>query len=450
MIKRIRMPVHPGLLMSMYWLALYFVYLLAPIHQTPKISALGFAFLFTHIVIFVFGATLCSRVSFVDSGKDSNNLVNYLFTKGSYSREFKLIRWVLLVGIFGGISSAYGKLSLIGDFSLAAVASLRIERAQNLLYAEEVKSGFVSIVAFFTYPAGFVGLVAIFLRYEVIPKSIRLLAGVYVSVVFLLAIIAGGRSPVLVLLLFLVITCYVRKRLGLRLLPDSRLLKIGVFLLFAMFISYSSLIWMVRTYVSNMNIDAFLLHADTVWGVQPSKWLISVSDSLGGPEFTQSIMSSIYYLTQNFSITERILDSRYEIVPLLGGYQIDLFAAILRAIPSGSEFLANGNQILLDANIYGYFTGAWGSLFIDFGYFSLLVALVWGYFSGRSHRRFRNKPGLVSEIKYVFWIYAILISFVSPPFGFSNSFITFVWFMLFSFALSVKVRLYSMQMQESA
>ena len=60
------------------------------------------------------------------------------------------------------------------------------------------------------------------------------------------------------------------------------------------------------------------------------------------------------------------------------------------------------------------------------------------------------RGGLINETRYVFWSYAVLISFVSPPFGFSNSFITFVWFVLFGLSLKVPARQGPEYLQETA
>ncbi|WP_156812369.1 hypothetical protein [Legionella tunisiensis] len=124
---------------------------------------------------------------------------------------------------------------------------------------------------------------------------------------------------------------------------------------------------------------------------------------------------------------------------LYGGYHIDILAAALRAASEGDEFLRPGYQILLTANIYGFFTGAWGALFIDLGYFSFLAAVIWGVVAGRSWRNFHRNPNLLTALSYVFWSYSILISFVSPPFGFSNSFVIYLWFVLFSIWSKIRI-----------
>lgn len=437
--KSVRTPVQPAWLMSLYWLFLYFIYLVAPIHQTPQLTWPGLLFELTHIAFYVIGATWCARASLrIARSRDYGMVAGYYRQAGS-SREYGAVRLVLMIGILGGLLSAYAKLSLVGEYSLAALASLRTERAQEVLYADQVKSSIASVLAFFFYPAGFVGLVATLLRYETVSANTRMLAGLYVVVVFLLTIIAGGRSPVMVLLLFTAITFYLRKCLGLSTVPASGSLRFGMSFLLLVFIAYSSLVWAIRSHASGLDLEAFMRHAETVWGVRPSDWLLSVASWTGKPEIVQTIMSSIFYFTQNLSITERVLDARYDIVPMLGGYQVDLVAALLRSFPTSAEFLAAGNQVLLDANVYGFFTGAWASLFVDFGYFSLLMVLLWGYLSGRAYRNLVRKGGLVNETRYIFWTYAVFISFVSPPFGFSNSFITFVWFVIFGLAASIRI-----------
>ena len=147
-----------------------------------------------------------------------------------------------------------------------------------------------------------------------------------------------------------------------------------------------------------------------------------------------SVLGPVFYLTQSLSVTEKILLAPDKIPVLFGGYHVDLIAAALRHIPDGARMLKENYDTLLHANIYGYFTGAWGALFIDYGYFSLLAALVWGGVAGYSWARFKQHPDLITATFYVFWSYSILISFASPPFGFSNSLMVFAWFVVFYLA----------------
>ena len=434
---QVRKPVHPGSVMLFFWALLFLIYFLGPIIQTPAVSLFGFGFLLAHISAFVLGALLLSRVSpWLRIKKESLIEVG----EAELIRDNRLIALFLCIGIVGSLLSCYAKISVISDFTLASAASLRTLRAQMLLNAGQIETGSLSAIAFLSYPAGFVGLVAGLIRYERLPWAARGLIPIYAVIVFFLAILAGGRSPILVLLIFMMLAAYARYRLGIGWLPKSLFLKAGISILLLVFLIYSSTIWLVRSEESGMGVDDFLAHAEDYWGVRPSKGLLWLSEWLGQPELKQSVLGSVFYVTQSLSITERILNSKAELSVLMGGYHIDLVAALMRALPGGANFLGDGYKKLLEADVYGFFAGAWGALFIDFGYFSILITLIWGYVAGRSWWRLKNRANFSAQTNYVFWVYTILISFVSPPFGFSNSFMIFVWFFIFGFFQSTRIK----------
>ena len=296
-------------------------------------------------------------------------------------------------------------------------------------------------MAFLTYPAGFVATLITLLRYEQCRRSTRRLALFYLPVVFTHSIAAGGRSPILVLIIFLAIACYLRRWYGQSAIPRSRPLKLLLFGLVGTFLAYSSVIWVVRADLAEMDTAAFLAHAEDTWGVTPSAALQAAAEALGAPNLVQTVMSSVFYFTAALSVTERILALSTSPM-LLGGYQVDLVAGALRVVPGGNEFLANGYDILLDADIYGFFAGAWGALYIDFGIPGSVVAVVlWGFLAGRSHLALRRAPQSDGAALYAFWIYSVFISFVSPPLGFSNSALTFAWVLVFHVAMKPSVRL---------
>jgi hypothetical protein len=268
-----------------------------------------------------------------------------------------------------------------------------------------------------------------------------MLALLYQPIVFMHSIAAGGRSPILVLIIFVGLAIYLRRWYGQSAIPRSRPLRLLVLGLVAAFFVYSSVIWLVRSELADMNTDAFLAHADDTWGVTPSRSLSAAAELLGAPNLVQSVMSSIFYFTGALSNTERILALNTSPL-LLGGYQVDLVAAAMRVIPGGNEFLARGYDTLLEADIYGYFAGAWGSLYIDFGFpGSVLAAVLWGVLAGRSQLALRRSPQGDGAALYSYWIYSVLISFVSPPLGFSNSALTLAWVLAFHVAMKPALRL---------
>ena len=330
------------------------------------------------------------------------------------------------------------------------------------------------------------GLVAGVLEYESISRVTRTCLYLFIVSIFCVAILAGGRSPIMVLLLFIGISSYTRTRIGKPWMPNSRILRVSAGLLLLTFMVYSTVIWSVRAAESSRTPEQALHYAAEIGGAQPKPYLVAVSAWLNSPGFTLSALNSFFYLTQTIQVTEKILGrvdnsfferlrpaacprdpeillhaqaycteldrtgsreqvagrrdlncqqalASHQSIPMMyGSYHIDLIAAALRLFPAGRALLKENNAILVNAKIYGYFEGSWGGLFLDFGCFSLLAAMLWGFFAGAAWVKFKNNPGVLTGIFYVFWTYSILIGFASAPFGFSNSFVIFGWFLIFA------------------
>jgi len=417
-------PVSPTLLMGMLWTFVFLVYFLGPINLEPKVSLLGFTFLIAHLLVFSIGATFFARItpfkmSTISYPTDTNRTTNVTCL-------------LMLIGLVGCLMSVYGKLSSLDTISFSTLSSLRTMHAQALLGGQEIKSSFLRAVAFLSYPAGYVAISSALISFEKLTRPIKLLFFFLIFSTALVAICSGGRSQLLVLFLFIFISCYVRGQMGKTVIPRSPALRICILALIAGALLYSSIIWITRTQEAHMNTDTMLQHAASVWGAKPKPYLLSISERLHDKKLTQTVLSSTFYFIQSLSTTEKLLNAINDVPTLMGGYHTDLIAAGLRALPGGQDFLRQGYATLLSANIYGFFTGAWTALFVDFWAFSLFFALIWGTFTGKAWLCFSHQPTLINGLRYIFWSYSILISFISPPFGFSNSFLTFVWFVIFS------------------
>lgn len=417
-------PIHPAIVMILFWCSILFVYFFGPIRLTPGMSFPGALFLFTHVILFITGSAIALILSY------KKTPYRVLIVDNQQVMQ-QLICIFLFISVLGGLFSILGRIADLDDLSLMAISKLRTLKAQSLLHGGEAHSNVLSTLAFFMYPAGFIALVAAILQYEEISRLARLLIYVFIIIIFCVAVLAGGRSPILLLLLFVSIACYTRTTLGKPWMPHSRFLRWGSIALLLAFVVYSSIIWSVRSTESGKNTEQYLQHAAQVWGAHPKPWLLATSTRLNRPNLTFSVLGPVFYLTQNILVTEKILALPEEIPHVYGSYHIDLLAAVFRRIPESTLLLKENYETLLNTGIYGYFTGAWGALFIDFGYFSLLAAMVWGFLAGLSWGKLKNNPTLLTSIFYVFWIYSIMISFASPPFGFSNSLMVFIWFILF-------------------
>jgi len=425
-------PIHPALLMILFWCFIGSIYFFGPIYLTPAPSWSTCGFLALHIILFILGSTLFSRIVFF---KNPNSRLTYIsYIPNQHVQQ--VILTMLALGIAGTSISMLSKLNSVDILSFSSITQLRELRAQSLLNGGGIQSGLLSALAFLIYPAGFVGLVACIITYESQSLINRLMSFSYVVLIIFLAVCAGGRSPIMVLFLFIGISCYVRKKIGKSYIPKSLPIKLAIIGLIILFVLYSSMVWVARAKDAGYSTEGMMQHAEKVWGAHPKNYLLATSDWLNDPSFNQTVLSTTFYFTQSLSISERLLSSD-KIPTLFGAYQIDVVAALLRAIPDGAEFLKQGYDILLNANVYGFFTGAWSGLFIDLSVFSFLAALIWGYFAGKSWLNVRRNPNVLTGIPYIFWTYSIFISFVSSPFGFSNSFMIFWWFIIFSFANSL-------------
>jgi hypothetical protein len=406
--------------MIAFWSLLYGLYLAAPISQEPSISAEGAAFVWGMILLFGIAAVLASAPTSPRRAAQNDTTPPFAVALAST---------LLVIGCVGAALAVVAKTVAVGDLSISAAAALRAERAQEMLEAG-AGGGVISAIGFLLYPAGMVAMVLVLLRFESVPLSAKALSLGYGLLIFLHALLTGGRSTLLVLIMLLLIGAYIRRLRGLHMLPRSLGLTCLLASLILGFLVYSTLVWGVRADMSDLELEGFLDHAEDVWGVAPSASLESFTVRIGQPSLIVPIMSSLFYITQSLSIVERVL-SADQLPMLWGGYHIDLVAAAMRVFPQASRYLADSYDQLLDENIYGFFTGAWGALYIDFGPIGGTIAVaLWGWASGAAYRQARYHIDSDTVIAYAYCLYAILISFVSPPFGFANSAVTFGWFLL--------------------
>lgn len=423
-INKTSRPIHPAIIIALFWIFICGIYLWGPIYLTPAVSLPTFAFLGLHILLFILGSILFTRVSVFKPLMNKSVIISFIPNRNLY----QIIFIILFIGICGELMTVYSKLSAIGGFDFQAITKFREDRAQALLAGADLQSTPLSALAFLIYPAGFAGAVAGMFFYEKIPFLIKAMFYAFVINVFSVSLCMGGRSPILVLFILMAITFYARGKAGEGYIPKSLSLQISMLAVIILFIAYSSYVWVVRAEQAKMSTQAMLEHAATIWGAHPKECLLSINN----PQLIQSILGSTFYLIQNLSVAERLLSSYGEVPTMYGAYQIDLLAALFRAFPHGAEFLKSGYDVLLSANVYGFFTGAWAGLYLDIWIFSLLAAVVWGAVAGKAWLNFGENPNLLTGVKYIFWAYSIFISFVSGPFGFSNSLMIFAWFLVFT------------------
>ena len=341
---------HPALALALFWALIYGFYWVAPIQQTPPISARGLLFVGAMMLVYAISSALAAS----GPTNESVNVPDSSLATHSHPASDTLTRLFLTIGILGTGLNMFARLQSIDDFSFADAAVLRAERAQLLLEAADPASSVFTGIAFLCYPAGFVALTAAMLRFESLSQSTRVLSGLYAVLIFLHGIAAGGRSSLLVLILLVAISLYVRRCRGLPAVPRSKLLILIMSGAIVGFLGYSTAVWQVRADLAEFEVEDFLAHADQVWGVIPAPALERFADAIDNQSLLVSVTSSLFYVTQSLAIVERILAAR-DLPVLLGAYHIDVVAALLRAFPASAAFLGQGYDKLLQEN-----TEKWG------------------------------------------------------------------------------------------
>ncbi len=340
--------------------------------------------------------------------------------------------WIFLcIGIAGTCLQLASKLSSMDSIGLEGFAVLRQQRAEQLLLSQPAVSARWAGLGFLAYPAGIVGCCAVLRCYEDMRGMHVLLVLVFLAGLVALTVVAGGRGPLFAAAAVLVSTLALRKLDGRRAVPPSLTLRyIGIISALG-FIAYSMMLWSVRSELSAMDAERFLSNTEGAWGMSVRPEVRNLLEPLVGLEGLRMMVLSSFYLSQSFSVFERVA-SAPELPIMLGLYEVDALAAGYRVIVGADAgLLATGNWALLDLKVYGFFAGAWGSLVIDFGFSgAIAAALAWGWFAGRSWGAAARCPGMPVTFMLPYWCASSLWSFASSPIGFSNAAVLLGWFVV--------------------
>jgi hypothetical protein len=320
--------------------------------------------------------------------------------------------------------------SSTGFSGLEELTELRNLRAADIASAAELSRGWATYLGWLLYPGIYLVCVLGFLYYETLDRGAKVLLLLSGLCPFVLAVLYGGRSPILTLLLLLASSSVVRRLIGKPLWPRSAALKLFGVAALVMFTIYANLIWFERLQLSSGTVDLFLAHAASEWGIAPSEALWNLLAGSDQQDAIVPILGSYFYLFQGPAILEKILSS--ESLPILfGGQHIDIVAAAFLLFEPTRELLTEGYATLLNAGVYGYFTTAWGSLLLDLSVLMFPFVALWGWVSGTTFGWLRVRGRCDDVLLYVFLLYAMFISPISAPFGLANSFSIFLYFLGF-------------------
>lgn len=422
------MNLHPAKSMLALWLGCMAIYLLLPFRLLDRqLTWAGGVMLLLFIAAFIVGSMLFR-------GRHRRKPDLYSVVVDSRRIEY------LLMAVSGGAIAFLVLDARAKDlFDLASAYEQRSDTANALLKGEASQSTIWFQLAFLLYPAAYVFTVVHLLYSPRVHKFKLFLFGLLP--IGLVAVLMGGRMPILYALLLTGLAYRERYKVGhtQRRLPASRnrgwrrrakVWTIAI-MLGALFY-YFATIFLVRAEMAGGAAQMFDI-AEENWRVGFRGPLTDMLFSLMGVEITYLVFIFAWYLVHGFVMANYIF-SGYEGSMLLGGYGIDLASAVMRRLDPVN--LAEGFDALLTLGTYGFFPSAWGSLYVDFGYFGLLISLGWGIFAGLAYKRIvreRRKDWLLIG---PFVSAGIALSTINTPFGVANGFVTHCWLLLAYFMLS--------------
>jgi len=426
------MNLHPSKSMLALWLGCMAAYLLLPFRLLDRqLTWSGGVMLLLFIAAFVVGSMLFR-------GRHRRQPNQHSAIVSSRRVEY------LLMAVSGGaiaflVLDAWGK----DLFNLAVAYQQRSETADALRKGEASQSTIWFQLAFLLYPAAYVFTVVHLLYSPRVDKFKLVFFGLLP--IGLAAVLMGGRMPILYALILTGLAYRERHKVG-HVQHRSRTSQSGgwrrpitagtIALMLCALFYYFVAVFLLRAEEQGGTAQMFNV-TEANWGVSFRGPLTDVLFSLLGKDVTYLILIFIWYLVQGF-VMANYLFSGYEGSMLLGGYGIDLMSAVMRRLDPVN--LAEGFDTLRSLGTYGFFPSAWGSLYVDLGYFGLLVSLGWGSFAGLAYKRIvreRRKDWLLVG---PFVSAGIAVSTINTPIGFANGFVTHCWLLVAFFMLNRSVK----------
>jgi hypothetical protein len=316
-------------------------------------------------------------------------------------------------------------------FDLAVAYELRSETADALLKGEASKSSIWFQIAFLIYPAGYI-YTAVHALYARHIKYWRFV--VFGLLPIALATVAmGGRMPIFYAVIVAWIALRERKKFG---CVSSQSIQISIrrkwiartiwlFVLMAL-LYYFAAVFMIRAAVVGGSMEMFDV-AELRWGVGFRGAMSEIIFSLFGEDIAYLIFIFAWYLVQGV-VMSNYLFSVYDGPLQMGTYGVDLMTALMRQLDP--QRVAEGFDSLLSLGTYGFFPSAWGSLYVDFGFFAIILCIIWGMFTALCYRRIVVQRRMDWLLVGPFASIGIFFSIINTPLGFTNGFVTHAWLLV--------------------
>jgi len=144
-----------------------------------------------------------------------------------------------------------------------------------------------------------------------------------------------------------------------------------------------------------------------------------------------------YYLSHELPMLDRTLSYQGALGPYYGSYQFYLAAALLERVYPSMNVDTTMVAQLRAANVYGWFSTAWGGMYLDFGWAGAVVgALMCGWLTGQVYRRALTLRGDGAQLLMCYAVAGILATPILSIFTISVSLLVLFSLVVTAFALN--------------
>lgn len=436
----------PTRVMLVSWLLWLLAFILAPFHYTILPSIRIVSFILACIISFAIGdfSLKQSIVSKKVKQKDNPKTNEIIAVKRK-----KLNRFILfcgLSGIAGALLFALSKLFLSGlDFS-QGVSGARIERANDVLSGFSGNTPVITYLGLILFPLGTVSFLVSLLKPNSINSRTILIARISALSPVAVTLVTGGRGGILQLIImffsvYLIRYYCDRSSSKANLMPkitNMKSLKKSNFkwffvILVVFFVFYSFYIFNTRReIVQATDFYTSLDRWESYYGIFPAKYLETmVNLEILDSNIVLNLMQTFYYLTSGPSVFTKLVSTSITIGPYYGQYQVALLASFCRKFFPSLSVSDSIYSELNQAGTLGLIPSSWGMMYADFGWIGTLCeAFILGCLSSYIYYSAISKQRLGDQVLLTFTITSILLNPIIPPLGFSDTFFTFLIFLL--------------------
>jgi oligosaccharide repeat unit polymerase len=406
----------PARLLLATWAVALTAYAAGPFtyHVVPRAST--WLFVFACMAAFIlgtaFGGTLRLRPAREGATESEDTLADAVATVSG------------IVGLFGIAAIAADKLLLSGlDYS-QSVSALRNQRAEEVMAETHLAlpRSPLLYVGFMTFAFGITAYLIYFLRPQALRLHTKLLAHLGLLSPAVVSWLYGGRSPLWLLVVLLVGAALARLLGGRPLLPEGS----GRAVLGALVVAtltYTMYIFQDRRNQIDLRYyDEMKVQFEEAYPGTPSPAIERlVTKGVVDASYAMNAVILFYYFSHEMPVLEMTLrDGR--VGPYFGQHQFYLLSAFLARVAPGLSLDTQMTRDLRAAGVYGWFSSAWGGMYMDFGALGAPVfAFLCGWLSGGTYREALRTQRLSAQLFFCYVVGGILVSPIFSMFTISIS-----------------------------